>query len=71
MSALSICIVLRAFVAVISMCLLYVLCDLRANILVACKVTPAIWLNLSNSRNIFDHTFWTIIKGTSPRFNWT
>ena len=26
--------------------------DLRANILVACKVTPAIWLNLSDSRNI-------------------
>ena len=27
-------------------------CDLRANILVACKVTPAIWLNLSDYRNI-------------------
>ena len=42
-------------------------CDLRAKLLVACKVTPAIWLNLSDSRN----TFWTIIKGTYPRFNWT
>ena len=26
--------------------------DLRANILVACKVTPAIWLNLSDSMSI-------------------
>ena len=28
------------------------MCDLRVKILVACKVTPAIWLNLSDSRNI-------------------
>ena len=97
-------------------------CDLRAKLLVACIVTPALWLNLSDSRNIFIihfglllkertldsighdlwkkynvicllwmiryislliniftqwilidfyHTFWTIIKGTYPRFNWT
>ena len=28
------------------------LCDLRAKLLVACLVTPALWLNLSDSRNI-------------------
>ena len=28
------------------------LCDLRAKVLVACLVTPALWLNLSDSRNI-------------------
>ena len=28
------------------------LSDLRAKILLACKVTPAIWLNLSDSMNI-------------------
>ena len=28
------------------------MCVSRANIMVACKVTPAIWLNLSDSRNI-------------------
>ena len=27
-------------------------CDLRAKVLVACLVTPALWLNLSDSRNI-------------------
>ena len=26
--------------------------DLRAKVLVACLVTPALWLNLSDSRNI-------------------
>ena len=27
-------------------------CDLRAKVLVACLLTPALWLNLSDSRNI-------------------
>ena len=44
-------------------------------VLVACKVTPAIWLNLSDSRNIlilhFGLLLKTIIKGTYLRFNWT
>ena len=31
---------------------LYVIRDLRAKLLVACLVTPALWLNLSDSRNI-------------------
>ena len=37
-------------------------CDLRANILVACKVTPAIWLNLSDSRNILIIHFGLLLK---------
>ena len=28
------------------------ICDLRAKLLVACLVTPALWLNISDSRNI-------------------
>ena len=28
------------------------ICDLRAKLFVACLVTPALWLNLSDSRNI-------------------
>ena len=36
-------------------------CDLCGKLLVACLGTPALWLNLSDSRNIFDHTFLTII----------
>ena len=36
--------------------------DLRANILVACKVTPAIWLNLSDSRNILIIHFGLLLK---------
>ena len=35
---------------------------LRANILVACKVTPAIWLNLSDSRNILIIHFGLLLK---------
>ena len=47
------------------------ICDLRAKLLVVCLVTPALWLNLSDSRNILIIHFGTIIKGTYPRFNWT
>ena len=36
--------------------------DLRANILVACKVTPAIWLNLPDSRNILIIHFGLLLK---------
>ena len=35
---------------------------LRANIFVACKVTPAIWLNLSDSRNILIIHFGLLLK---------
>ena len=35
---------------------------LRANILVACKVTPAIWLNSSDSRNILIIHFGLLLK---------
>ena len=40
----------------------HLICDLRANILVACKVTPAIWLNLSDSRNILIIHFGLLLK---------
>ena len=36
--------------------------DLCANILVACKVTPAIWLNLSDSRIILIMHFGLLLK---------
>ena len=36
-----------------------------AKVLVACLVTPALWLNLSDSRNAYILDF---IKGTYPRF---
>ena len=39
-----------------------IICDLRANILVACKATPAIWLNLSDSRNILIIHFGLLLK---------
>ena len=38
------------------------LTDLRAKLLVACKVTPAIWLNLSDSRNILIIHFGLLLK---------
>ena len=41
---------------------LHVTCDLCANLLVACKVTPAIWLNLSDSRNILIIHFGLLLK---------
>ena len=37
-------------------------CDLRANVLVACLVTPALWLNLSDSRNILIIHFGLLLK---------
>ena len=37
-------------------------CDLRAKILVACKVTPAKWLNLSDSKNILIIHFGLLLK---------
>ena len=37
-------------------------CDLRANLLVAWKVTPAIWLNLSDSSNILIIHFGLLLK---------
>ena len=36
--------------------------DLRAKLLVACKVTSAIWLNLSDSRNILIIHFGLLLK---------
>ena len=36
--------------------------DLRANLLVACKVTPAIWLTLSDSMNILIKHFGLLLK---------
>ena len=36
--------------------------DLRTNILFACKVTPAIWLNLSDSRSILIIHFGLLLK---------
>ena len=39
-----------------------IVCDLRANLLVACKVTPEIWLNLSDSRNILIIHFGLLLK---------
>ena len=39
-----------------------VIWDLRAKLLVACKVTPAIWLNLSDSRNIVIIHFGLLLK---------
>ena len=38
------------------------ICDLRANLLVACKVTPVIWLNSSDSRNILFIHFGLLLK---------
>ena len=38
------------------------LCDLRAKLLVACLVTPALWLNLSDSRNILIIHFGLLLK---------
>ena len=38
------------------------MCDLRAKILGACKVTPAIWLNLSDSKNILIIHFGLLLK---------
>ena len=35
---------------------------LRAKLLVACKVIPAIWLNLSDSRNILIIHFGLLLK---------
>ena len=35
---------------------------LRAKLLVACLVTPALWLNLSDSRNIFIIHFGQLLK---------
>ena len=37
-------------------------CDLRAKLLVACLVTPALWLNLSDSRNILIIHFGLLLK---------
>ena len=36
--------------------------DLRAKLLVACLVTPALWLNLSDSRNIVIIHFGLLLK---------
>ena len=49
-------------VAVLSVC---ILSDLRAKLLVACKVSPAIWLNLSDSRNILIIHFGLLLKERS------
>ena len=38
------------------------LCDLRAKVLVACLITPALWLNLSDSRNILIIHFGLLLK---------
>ena len=38
------------------------LCDLRAKLLVACKVIPAVTLNLSDSRNILIIHFGLLLK---------
>ena len=38
------------------------LTDLRAKLLVACNITPAIWLNLSDSRNILIVNFGLLLK---------
>ena len=38
------------------------ICDLRAKVLVACLVTPALWLNLSDSRNILIIHFGLLLK---------
>ena len=51
----------------INMCCIFgfpnVICsDLRVKVLVACKVTPAIWLNLSDSRNILIIHFGLLLK---------
>ena len=39
-----------------------ILCDLRALLLVVCLVTPALWLNLSDSRNILIIHFGLLLK---------
>ena len=41
------------------------LCDLRAKLMVACLVTPALWLNLSDSRNILIIHFGLLLKERS------
>ena len=38
------------------------ICDLRAKLLVACLVSPALWLNLSDSRNILIIQFGLLLK---------
>ena len=40
----------------------HIVCDLRAKVLVACLVTPALWLNLSDSRNILIIHFALLLK---------
>ena len=37
-------------------------CDLRDKLLVACLFTPALWLNLSDSRNILTIHFGLLLK---------
>ena len=37
--------------------------DLRAKLLVACLITPALWLNFSDSRNILIKHFGLLLKG--------
>ena len=44
------------------LCTSYVSCDLRAKVLVACLVTPALWLNLSDSMNILIIHFGLLLK---------
>ena len=46
----------------IAVSLMKMILDLRAKTLVACKVTPAIWLNLSDSRNILIIHFGLLLK---------
>ena len=38
------------------------ICDLRAKLFVECLVTPALWLNLSDSRNILTIHFGLLLK---------
>ena len=40
----------------------HIVCDLRAKLLVACLVTPDLWLNLSDSRNILIIHFGLLLK---------
>ena len=40
----------------------HLICDLRAKLLVACLVTPALWLNLTDSRNILIIHFGLLLK---------
>ena len=41
---------------------IHIFCDLRGKLLVACLVTPALWLNLSDSRNILIIHFRLLLK---------